>query len=69
MFPLSTSLVAGDNFASEDQHGTWKTVITRSVSRAQLFWAKTLAAISFAVAVFVVLATSTIASSVLLVGR
>ncbi len=69
VFPLLTSLVAGDIFASEDQHGTWKTILTRSVSRAQLFWAKTLAAVTFAVAVFVVLAASTIASSMLLVGR
>jgi ABC-2 type transport system permease protein len=69
VFPLLTSLVAGDIFASEDQHGTWKTVLTRSVSRAQLFWAKTLAAVTFAVAVFVVLGASTIASSLLLVGH
>ena len=68
VFPLLTSLVAGDIFASEDQHGTWKTILTRSVSRAQLFWAKTLAAVTFAVAVFVVLAGSTIGSSLLLVG-
>lgn len=68
VFPLLTSLVAGDIFASEDQHGTWKTVLTRSVSRAQLFWAKTLAAVSFAVAVFVVLSGSAIISSLLLVG-
>jgi ABC-2 type transport system permease protein len=69
VFPLLTSLVAGDIFASEDQHGTWKTILTRSVSRAHLFWAKTLAALTFAAAVFVVLAFSTIASGVLLVGR
>jgi ABC-2 type transport system permease protein len=69
VFPLLTSLVAGDIFASEDQHGTWKTILTRSVSRAQLFWAKTLAAATFAVAVFVVLAGSTIASAALIVGR
>lgn len=69
VFPLLTSLVAGDIFASEDQHGTWKTVLTRSVSRAQLFWAKALAAVTFAVAVFVVLAASSIASSLLLVGH
>lgn len=68
VFPLLTSLVAGDIFASEDQHGTWKTVLTRSVSRAQLFWAKTLAAVTFAAAVFLVLAGSTISSSLLLVG-
>jgi ABC-2 type transport system permease protein len=69
VFPLLTSLVAGDIFASEDQHGTWKTVLTRSVSRAQLFWAKTLAAVTFAVCTLTVLAASTIISSLLLVGH
>lgn len=69
IFPLLTSLVAGDIFASEDHLGTWKTVLTRSVSRAQVFWAKTLAATTFAVAVFVLFAASTIVSSVLLVGH
>jgi ABC-2 type transport system permease protein len=69
VFPLLTSLVAGDIFASEDHLGTWKTVLTRSVSRGQLFSAKTLAATTFAVAVFGVLAASTIVSSVLLVGH
>jgi ABC-2 type transport system permease protein len=68
IFPLLTSLVAGDIFASEDQLGTWKTVLTRSVSRAQLFWAKTLAAVTFAVAVLVVLTVSTIVSSLVIVG-
>ena len=40
ILPLVTAVVAGDIFASEDQHGTWKTVLTRSVSRTRLFWAK-----------------------------
>jgi len=69
VFPLLTSLVAGDIFASEDQHGTWKTILTRSVSRSQVFWAKTLAALTFAAVVHVVLAFSAIASGILLVGR
>jgi ABC-2 type transport system permease protein len=69
VLPLLTALVAGDIFASEDQHGTWKTVLTRSVSRAQLFWAKTITAVTFAVAVLVLLAASTIISSVLIVGH
>ena len=34
VLPLLTAVVAGDIFASEDQHGTWKTVLTRSTSRA-----------------------------------
>ena len=69
VLPLLTAIVAGDIFASEDQHGTWKTVLTRSTSRAQLFWAKTLAACGFAVLVLAVVAISTIVSSVLVVGH
>lgn len=69
MLPLLTALVAGDIFASEDQYGTWKTVLTRSASRAQLFWAKTLVALAFAVCVLVLLAVSTIVSSVVIVGH
>ena len=69
VLPLLTALVAGDIFASEDQHGTWKTVLTRSASRAQMFWAKTITAVAFALGVLVVLATSTILSSVLIVGH
>lgn len=69
VFPLLTALVAGDIFASEDNFGTWKTVLTRSVSRAQIFWAKTTAAVLFAISVLVVFATSTIVASLLVVGR
>jgi ABC-2 type transport system permease protein len=69
VLPLLTALVAGDIFAGEDSHGTWKTVLTRSASRSQLFWAKTVTALGFAVAVLVVLAASTIAGSVLILGH
>ncbi len=69
VLPLLTAIVAGDVFASEDQHGTWKTVLTRSTSRGRIFWAKTLTAGGFAVLVLVLLATSTIVSSLLVVGH
>ncbi len=69
ILPLLTALVAGDIFASEDQHGTWKTVLTRSTSRGQLFWAKTITALGFATTVLLVLALSTILSSVIIVGH
>lgn len=69
VLPLLTAIVAGDIFASEDQHGTWKTILTRSTSRGRIFWAKTLTAGGFAVLVLVVLAASTIASSLLIVGH
>src|SRR4051794_22494304 len=60
VLPLLTALVAGDIFAGEDHHATWKTVLTRSASRGQLFAAKTITALGFAVAVLLVLAASTI---------
>ena len=63
VLPLLTAVVAGDIFASEDQHGTWKTVLTRSASRGRLFWAKTLAACGFTTLVLVLLGASTIASA------
>ena len=69
LLPLLTALVAGDIFASEDQHGTWKTVLTRSASRGQLFWAKTITALGFATVVLLVLTLSTVLSSVLIVGH
>ena len=67
--PLLTAIVAGDIFASEDQHGTWKTVLTRSAGRGRMFWAKTIAACGFTALVLALLAASTIASSVLIVGH
>ncbi len=69
VLPLLTAIVAGDIFASEDQHGTWKTVFTRSTSRSKLFWAKTLTAGGFAVLMLSLLETSTIVSSLLIVGH
>ena len=69
VLPLLTAIVAGDIFASEDQHGTWKTVLTRSASRSKLFWAKTLTVCGFAVLMLTLLATSTIVSSLLVVGH
>jgi len=69
VLPLLTALVAGDIFASEDQHGTWKTVLTRSASRGQLFWAKTITALGFATAALLVLATATTVASMLVVGN
>jgi ABC-2 type transport system permease protein len=48
LFPLITSLVAGDIVASEDNHGTLKTILTRSTERWQIFVGKLLAALSYA---------------------
>jgi ABC-2 type transport system permease protein len=50
LFPLIVSLVAGDIVAAEDRNGTLKTILTRSVERHQIFFAKLLAAFTYAVA-------------------
>ena len=48
LFPLIVALVAGDIFASEDQNGTLKTVLTRSLERYQIFAGKALVAATYA---------------------
>ena len=48
LLPLVTALVAGDIVANEDQNGTLKTILTRSVERWQVFAGKALAALSYA---------------------
>ena len=53
--PVLAAVVAGDIFSSEDQFGTWKTILTRSHSRGQFFAGKVLAALTFAVALMVLL--------------
>jgi ABC-2 type transport system permease protein len=53
LFPLITALVAGDIVATEDNHGTLKTILTRSVERWQVFAGKTLAALTYAFAALV----------------
>lgn len=67
--PALTSVVAGDIFACEDRHGTWRTILTRSRSRAQVFAGKTLAALTYAVAVTVLLGVSSLLAGTLVVGR
>lgn len=42
--PLLAGLFAGDIFVTEDRHGTWKMILTRSASRTQIFAGKTIAA-------------------------
>jgi ABC-2 type transport system permease protein len=49
LFPLIVALVAGDVVATEDRHGTLKTILTRSVDRHRIFFAKVLAAFTYAV--------------------
>jgi ABC-2 type transport system permease protein len=62
LLPVVAALVAGDIFANEDSNGTFKTILTRSVDRGQVFAAKTLAAMTYAaIAVFLSAAVATVA--------
>ena len=53
LIPLITALVAGDIVATEDQNGTLKTILTRSVERWQVFAGKLLAAYTYATLILV----------------
>jgi len=50
-FPLITALVAGDIVASESQHGTLKTILTRSRNRGEIFAGKVLASLTYVLAI------------------
>jgi ABC-2 type transport system permease protein len=51
LLPLITALVAGDIVAAEDNNGTLKTILTRSVDRWQVFTGKVLAAATYTLGV------------------
>jgi ABC-2 type transport system permease protein len=66
--PVLTSVVGGDLFSSEDRYGTWKTVLTRSRSRGEMFAGKVLTALGFSLLAVAVLAVSSVAAGWLFVG-
>ena len=66
--PLMAGVLAGDLFGSEDRYGTWKTALTRSCTRWHMFAGKVLAVALFAVGLLAILAISSVAAGVLLVG-
>lgn len=68
VLPVLAGVVAGDIFSSEDHHGTWKAVLTRSRTRSQIFAGKVLAAMTWSFAAVVALAGASIAAG-LFVGR
>ncbi len=67
-FPVLAAVLAGDIFSSEDRYGTWKTILTRSCRRRDLFVGKALAAATLAAGLVALLAVSSLAAGVLLVG-
>jgi ABC-2 type transport system permease protein len=67
-FPLVTSIVAGDVFATEDGHGTWQALLTRSRTRAEVFTGKVLAAVLTSAALLTVAALSSLVAGLALAG-
>ncbi len=68
-FPVLAGVLAGDIFSAEDRYGTWKTILTRSCRRRDLFVGKVLAAATFSAGLVALLAISSLAAGVLLVGH
>jgi len=68
ILPAVTSIVGGDVFAAEDRHGTWKTLLTRSRTRSEIFAGKVTTALAFSTLSVAVLAVSSIAAGVLIIG-
>ena len=66
--PVIAGLVGGDLFASEDRHGTWKTILTRSSTRGDIFVGKLLAAATLTVVMTLLLALASILAGVIFVG-
>jgi ABC-2 type transport system permease protein len=67
-FPLIAGVVAGDVFSSEDRYGTWKQVLTRSVTRQDVFFGKLLAAATFTVGLVLLTTAAGLLAGVVLVG-
>ncbi|MEI6446384.1 MAG: ABC transporter permease [Actinomycetes bacterium] len=68
LFPLITALVSGDIVAAEDQNGTLKTILTRSVERSQIYTAKALAAFSYAILAIVLTGATAVTSGIIVSG-
>jgi len=67
-FPIIAGVLAGDLFSSEDRHGTWKTILTRSCTREDVFAGKLLAVGTFVIGLTLMLAAASLIAGVILVG-
>ncbi|MDX6377957.1 MAG: type transport system permease protein [Gaiellaceae bacterium] len=62
LFPLIAALVAGDIVASEDQNGTLKTILTRSLNRGHIFAGKVVVAVAYATFAITLMVVTAIAA-------
>lgn len=67
-FAVLTSVVAGDLFAAEDRYGTWATLLTRTRSRAELFWGKVATAFGASTLAVLTLGLSSLAAGTWIIG-
>lgn len=67
-FPVIAGIVGGDMFASEDRLGTWKTLLTRSSTRAEIFVGKTATAFVYTAAMVVLLGAASMVAGVVATG-
>jgi len=67
-FPVIAGVLAGDLFSAEDRHGTWKTLLTRSCSRWDVFAGKVLAAAMFGAAMVAITALSSLVAGLVVAG-
>jgi len=67
-FPIIAGIVGGDMFASEDRLGTWKTLLTRSSTREEVFLGKVATAFLYTTAMVVLLAAGSILAGVVSTG-
>ena len=66
--PVMSGIAGGDVFSAEDRFNTWKMVLTRSRTRAEIFAGKALAALAMSAAAVVLLALSSLAAGVIMIG-
>jgi ABC-2 type transport system permease protein len=66
--PAIAGLIGGDLFSCEDRHGTWKTILTRSATRTDVYAGKLLAAGTLAIALTLLLALCSLLAGLLFVG-
>jgi ABC-2 type transport system permease protein len=66
--PVISVIAGGDVFSAEDRFNTWKMVLTRSRTRAEVFAGKAMAALAMTAATVIVLALSSVAAGVLVAG-
>lgn len=69
LLPLIAALIAGDVFSSEDQAGTLKSILTRSVDRSAVFWGKVAAAFTMTILAVLTVAVSATLAGVVTVGN